>query len=157
MIFLRSLCDYLYHGYHTKSLTITPVIKSSPNMTIITNYHFFFLIFFPLNGEFFHESHPNSESKLRFKISKLISNRGLIKKLVANMELFHTCFFILIKIEAKHISGIQAKVVKILTYLLFSAFVVSLTMPDFQFNYVLLSQVIDYNICYLSLRYYCHF
>ena len=71
---------------------------------------------------------------------------SLIQSLIPDLDELDTDSLFLVEVEAKHIPHIKPEVVKIFRQLLLTLGVVALAPPDFKLNYILLTEIIDYNI-----------
>ena len=71
---------------------------------------------------------------------------GFYKDFVAKDNFFYADFLMLVKVEAKHISFFQMKMVEISKKLLFTPLMVGIATPDLKFNDILLAQVINHQI-----------
>lgn len=65
---------------------------------------------------------------------------------IADFDLMHADFLILIKIKAKHIAFVLVIIVQIIGKLLLAPFVVLLAVLDFQLNNKLLAAIINDNV-----------
>ena len=74
------------------------------------------------------------------------SDSSFKQNLIPDLYPLHALFFVLVEIEAQHISGIQVPVIEIFFDLFLPIRVIPWPPPYLQLNDVLLSQVIDYHI-----------
>lgn len=75
------------------------------------------------------------------------SDYALRNSLAIQFDCMHTALFIFIEVKAEQIFLVDVIVVKILGQLLFTLRVVFVTVPDFQLDDILLSEIIYDNIC----------
>lgn len=62
------------------------------------------------------------------------------------MDFFYAGFLLFVKIKAKHIPFRKMKILQIIREQLFAPFIVCIAPLDFEFNYILLAFIIDYQI-----------
>ncbi len=73
------------------------------------------------------------------------SHRSLKQDLFANFNTSYSLLFFLVEVETQHVANVQMPVIKVFNNLFFSRFVISVSTPDLQFNYILLPEIIhDY-------------
>lgn len=77
---------------------------------------------------------------------KLWLHGSLKENLIPDLYPLHTLFFVLIEIEAQHITGIQVPVIEIFFDLLLPIRVIPWPPPYLQLDDVLLSEIIDYDV-----------
>ena len=65
---------------------------------------------------------------------------------ISDFHIFDALFFFFVEIERQHVAGFQTEVLQILAKLLFAFFIIGRTVPDFQLNDELFSEIIDDHI-----------